>query len=480
VRDEPGKERLVRYNREDCFALLRVTEFVAALCGPRAEGGTEGPQPAGVVSTADLPKAADRTHRFGRAEFVLPDLEFVNKCAYFDYQWDKVFVRNPQSPDSPGRRRKPRRRRRRVLVNKRVEVTCKNCPHCGSRRLLQGRPTSVTVIDMRFFKGGVKKWVVAYSSWRYECQKCGQGFRPPGYPQTRVRHGEGLAAWVLYHNVACGQNVLKVARGLREVFQIDVPQCTLQRFKESAAAKYKPTGEAILAELLRGPALHVDETDVHLGKEAAKVWVFAGATGAYYEYRESRDGDFLVERLKGFSGVLVTDFFTAYDSLDCPQQKCLIHLIRDMNEDLRSHPFDEELRAIARRFTAVVRPIIDTIDRHGLAKRYLQKHKKAATDFVEAVSGEQPGSDAACKYQKRIAKYGGRLFTFLDYDNVPWNNNNAEHAIKTFARYRTFADGRFTARSVADYLAVLTVVQTCEYRDVDVLTFLLSGKTTFD
>ena len=23
-----------------------------------------------------------------------------------------------------------------------------------------------------------------------------------------------------------------------------------------------------------------------------------------------------------------------------------------------------------------------------------------------------------------------RLFTFLDYDGVPWNNNNAEHAIK--------------------------------------------------
>jgi hypothetical protein len=28
------------------------------------------------------------------------------------------------------------------------------------------------------------------------------------------------------------------------------------------------------------------------------------------------------------------------------------------------------------------------------------------------------------------------LFTFLDYDNVPWNNNNAEHAVRAFTRLR--------------------------------------------
>jgi hypothetical protein len=38
--------------------------------------------------------------------------------------------------------------------------------------------------------------------------------------------------------------------------------------------------------------------------------------------------------LKDFRGVLVSDFYAAYDSLTCEQQKCLIHLIRDMNTDL--------------------------------------------------------------------------------------------------------------------------------------------------
>ena len=100
--------------------------------------------------------------------------------------------------------------------------------------------------------------------------------------------------------------------------------------------------------------------------------------------------------------------------------------------------------------------------------------------FVEKVVGRSVLSEAAKKYQNRIDKYGYRLFTFLDYDQVPWHNNDAEHAIKAFARYRRFADGLFTKKSVGDYLTILSVFQTCEYRGLNVLGFLLSGKASLD
>jgi hypothetical protein len=184
--------------------------------------------------------------------------------------------------------------------------------------------------------------------------------------------------------------------------------------------------------------------------------------------------------LKEFDGVLVSDFFTAYDSIECPQQKCLVHLIRDMNEDVRCNPYDAELKEIVQAFATTVRPIIETVDRYGLTKGRLQKHKSAAMGFVEEAGKRHVSSVAARKYQKRIEKYGYRLFTFLDYDRVPWHNNNAEHAIHAFARYRRFADGRFTKKSVGEYLAILSVFQTCEYRGIKVLDFLLSGKAKFD
>ncbi|HYL15529.1 MAG TPA: hypothetical protein VEV41_21015 [Terriglobales bacterium] len=72
------------------------------------------------------------------------------------------------------------------------------------------------------------------------------------------------------------------------------------------------------------------------------------------------------------------------------------------------------------------------------------------------------------------------MFTFLDYDGGPWNNNNAEHAIKRFAKYRRNTDRYFTERSLEEYLLLATVFETCEFNNINVLKFLLSKETTLE
>jgi hypothetical protein len=68
------------------------------------------------------------------------------------------------------------------------------------------------------------------------------------------------------------------------------------------------------------------------------------------------------------------------------------------------------------------------------------------------------------------------LFAFLRYDRAPWNNNNAEHAIKAFARLRKTIAGSSTVGGLTDYLVLLSVCQTCKYIGVDFLDFLCSGE----
>src|SRR5262249_10019150 len=192
----------------------------------------------------------------------------------------------------------------------------------------------------------------------------------------------------------------------------------------------------------------------------------------YFFYRDSREGSFLKEMLKGFTGVIVSDFFTAYDSLDCPQQKCLIHLLRDLNEDMLKNPFDEEVRALAHGFSALLRKVVEPIDRHGLKRSHLHRHRAEVEAYFDQACSGEARSETVRGYQKRFAKYRGKLFTFLDHDGIPWNNANAEHAIKCFAKYRQFADGRFTEASLKDYLVILSVWQSCEYQGIDFLDFL--------
>src|SRR5260370_31173558 len=145
-----------------------------------------------------------------------------------------------------------------------------------------------------------------------------------------------------------------------------------------------------------------------------------------------------------------------------------------MNEDLLSNSFDSEYKDLVQRFASILQQIVETVDKYGLKRRHFRKHRNDAVRFLKSVEEARYSSPIATKYQERMGKYGSRLFTFLDYDGVPWNNNNAEHAIKGFARARRFADGRFTGDSIREYLVMLRVVETCGHQNIDLLKFLLA------
>jgi Transposase IS66 family len=89
-------------------------------------------------------------------------------------------------------------------------------------------------------------------------------------------------------------------------------------------------------------------------------------------------------------------------------------------------------------------------------------------------------SEAAVKLRDRLQKNRDKLFTFLSYDGVPWNNNNAEHAVKAFATLRKVIGGSSTAKGIREYLILLSICETCKYKGLDFLDFLRSGEKNID
>lgn len=64
------------------------------------------------------------------------------------------------------------------------------------------------------------------------------------------------------------------------------------------------------------------------------------------------------------------------------------------------------------------------------------------------------------------------IWVFLQHDDVPWNNNNAETAIKAFAHYRRRVNGQVSEKGLREYLEMLSIAQTCRYRNISYLDFL--------
>ena len=83
-------------------------------------------------------------------------------------------------------------------------------------------------------------------------------------------------------------------------------------------------------------------------------------------------------------------------------------------------------------------------------------------------------SEAAAGLRKRVLKNRGRLFTFLDFDGVPWNNNNAEHAVRAFTRLRNMM-ATSTVKGTKEHAVLLRIQQTRKYRNLYFLVFFALG-----
>jgi predicted RecB family nuclease len=481
--DSPSlKEKLVTYNLEDCDALRRVTEFLYEICPRPASRGQTGLPVAHPVARVEELRPVSSRREWCKADFAVADFAFVNERAYYNYQRDRVFVRTSKTLKRCQARKRRHKGKKNLRANRSAEINCEACPTCGGTGLARtedGRLARI-VYDLRFGRGGVQRRVTRFTTSWHHCSACVTRFLPEAYLRLE-EHGHCLKCWAMYKYVSHRATFAGISEEISECFGLPVSVPVAHSFKASLARRYETTYQALLSKIVGGPLIHADETEVRLkGQGKGYVWVFTNLEEVIFMYRKTREGNFLTDLLKGFRGVLVSDFYAAYDSLDCPQQKCLIHLMRDLNNDIQASPWDEELKSLASAFGSLLREVVATIDRHGLKARHLGRHERDVTRFFDSVAGADYRSELADGYRGRMLRNRGTLFTFIKHDGVPWNNNNAEHAVKQFAYYRELADGLFTEKGLSDYLVLLSMRLTCKYKGVSFLKFLLSRQMDID
>ena len=467
------RDRLITYNANDCEALSLVTYFIVRILS-HAVSGNEPGSDSEVVRAEELGKNILSKWRAFKSP--LPDMEQINDAAYWNYQRDRVFVRTGiearPSPKRPRRTSRCQRKAEKIVVAKGPV----SCPECGKQGRIKSRHLTRTVEDLVFGRDSVKRRVVKYVFQAYRCRSCGHEYGLDEWYLHARKWGWNVTAFFVYHIVGLRVPQLTMQHSLSRLFGFNLVRSTLNNLKIKAADRYSFAKRKILERIVSGELVHADETRANIKGHLAYVWVLTNMTEVAYVLAESREGEIVQTLLKDFKGVLVSDFYAAYESIPCPQQKCLIHLMRDLNDEILNNPFDGEMKSIATGFAELLKPMVETVDRYGLKARFLRKHHTAVDRFFRFLGASEFKSEAALKCKQRFEKNRDTLFTFLRYDGVPWNNNNAEHAIKAFARLRDVISGTSSKKGVDEYLTLLSVAETCEYRGIDFLDFLRSGE----
>jgi len=352
---------LLTYNDEDCQALMVVKDWIRRLLLDKCQDETCDHE---YVRDIKVPG----TYKFGKIDYLTPDLDEINNCAYFNYQREKILIKtNRKLKKIIAKQKGLQNTRKKLRANTHVKVSPpKKCPHCGDKRKFYVNKKDTRLIqDLKFIKNGVKRWVIEYERRDFRCSKCFKIICRGKFKQP-IR--QNLYFWVINQYIAYGTSFNKIKLMLSELFNIEMTRQALHDYKSIFADQYDGTYKEILQNIIRGPLVHIDETKVRVGGSSGYVWVLSNIESTYYLYRNSREGDFLKDLLKDFKGVLISDFYSAYDSIECPQQKCLIHLIRDLNEDLSKNQFNLEFKAIVIELGALLRRIMETINRYGLKR----------------------------------------------------------------------------------------------------------------
>lgn len=477
-RAEPYKQALLRYNHEDCKATRMLVDLLAQISRDAASNP--------AIDFAHRPKrnatelGTEVHHQFER----------ILRGAEENGRRRSVRVRpgDIEAEGEPKKRGAPKGHQayRRVVpskANRIVRVSPKRrCPKGHGDLIHDDRSMAEkTITDLVFNRNGCRKSITRYEGKRGLCPKCKRHYDPPAIARLGNRvFGHAFLAWTVYQRIVLRLPYRIIAQVTEHLFGVGLSASGAIRHLRYLAGYYAPTEEAHLRAMLKNNFVHLDETKINIEGIDHYVWVFTDGRHVIFRMTQTREADIVREVLAGYQGVLVSDFYPGYDGVPCRQQKCLVHLIRDINDDLWKAPFDKELEAYAAEVQALLVPILEAVNRFGLKTRHLGKFNKEVDRFYQRnVIGKEYRSESAETYRKRFERYRDSLFTFLNEDGIPWENNMAERALRQLAVQRKIS-GSFFKQSAGHYLLLLAISQTCRFQEKSFLKFLLSEETDLD
>jgi transposase len=352
------------------------------------------------------------------------------------------------------------------------------CPCCGNTLADGKSPRTRTIEDI---PENLKVEAVEHVIPRGYCKTCHKQFEPKvpdALPNATIgNRAVVLTTWLHY---GLGTTTSQVVDVLNAHLQTPISAGGLTDIWHRVADIFRPWYEQILTLCLDAPVLHMDETGWRTGGRNGWLWCATRDDATYYWIHTSRGHDaldaFFVEE---FSGVLVTDFWSAYDAVAKYQQKCWPHLLRDLKE-IDAQDRGEQWQGFSKKLKRIYGDGIrlklarDALDANAFDSRVAALHRR----LLELAMGDWTQADAR-RLAKRLLKYWESLLRFVEQRDVPADNNRAEREIRPAVLMRKASYGSVSDRGSETRSILMSIYRTLKQRGVDVLAVTESALRTW-
>jgi len=226
--------------------------------------------------------------------------------------------------------------------------------------------------------------------------------------------------------------------------------------------------------------LHADETGWRVSGRTHWLWCFANGRVCDYMIDKSRGSPALQRFFTTlFEGVLITDFWAAYNSVGAVlRQCCHAHLLRELEKTDQANG-TEAWRAFSKTRRRLIKDAIRlrrredfTPDRYA---RRIHRIERRLTRLLEQPTDEADGN----RLLKRLRRHQGDLFTFLHRMDVAYDNNLAERQIRPAVILRKNSQCNHSDKGAATQAVMMSIYQTLKLRGLNPLETLVAAMTQY-
>ena len=388
-------------------------------------------------------------------------------------------------PPAPKRKGKPgakpghagARRPEPQRIDQRKEHRLECCPGCGGQLQRCQRTRTRTVEDiLEDLRTAVTEHTI-HRDYCPACKKHVEPIVPDALPNAKIgNRAVALSAWLHY---GVGVSISQVQELLGGQFQTDLSAGGLVAAWQRLAEVLEPWYVQLGLDAKGSAVLHADETGWRMNGKTWWLWCFANHITCYYMLDPSRGSPALEKFFaEAFDGVLVTDFWAAYDAFSRERQCCLVHLLREL-EKVDEHNSSSEWRAFAKMLRRLVRDGIRLRKRPDFEPdRYRSRIRRIDQRLQTLADAHYADADAA-RLAKRLRKHTDELFTFLDYPEVTFDNNLAERMIRPAVILRKISQSNRSEKGAAVQAVLMSVYRTLKLRGHDALATITSALRTY-
>ena len=341
------------------------------------------------------------------------------------------------------------------------DVRVDECPCCGGEHLCgTGRFDDHIVVDIPEPKAEYHR----FRRHESECLDCGAIVQGRGDLELPGSHiGPRARLFNIYARGHLGISLEKSCDFLDTWFGIPLSRAGALGHLAWGSKLFDPVVTRLLELLRQEPVVHADETGWRIDGKNVWAWCFANPRIAVYLIDKSRSSQVLIDALgESMPGVLVCDFYAAYNRLDAKKQRCLTHLLREL------HTLREKLPVNC--VTTHIQPLMTLFqDAIALGKR---REKLSAARYILAcdaiyerfgvlVNKTSTNADVQ-RIHKRLHRYVDELFTFLLRADVPPDNTAAERDIRSVAAARSDGGVNRTDWGAEAFARAKSVIRTCQ------------------